>query len=263
MLPFVVEWQKRNTLAITGFFGLALMYSLRFNISIGIVAMVDETVPSNSNNTDHDNFTEDNICPALVPLNSTNSRIPLSQGHNDLFPKFKWSEKDQGLILGSFFWGYILSQVPGGLLGQRFGGKWVVSLGVLCSGILSLILPWAALNGGMTYVIIIRVLQGLSGVIPSSQLLKNYFRMHHLHKMSSICDIFSRASLFLRSPFFWQNGPHHMNEGASPHYASAGCHLEQRQQWSFQVISSPHSDGRQFSTYPEFYLLCGLLSGQC
>ena len=37
--------------------------------------------------------------------------------------EFNWNEETQGYVLGSFFYGYILTQVPGGWLASKFGGK--------------------------------------------------------------------------------------------------------------------------------------------
>lgn len=42
--------------------------------------------------------------------------LPLSQ-------EYHWDPSTQGVILGSFYWGYIITQIPGGLLAKRFGGK--------------------------------------------------------------------------------------------------------------------------------------------
>lgn len=39
--------------------------------------------------------------------------------------EFPWDSKDRGLILSSFFWGYIMTQFIGGLLGARLGGNLV------------------------------------------------------------------------------------------------------------------------------------------
>ena len=33
--------------------------------------------------------------------------------------EFNWSETQEGIILGSFFYGYIVSQLPGGYLAGR------------------------------------------------------------------------------------------------------------------------------------------------
>lgn len=36
---------------------------------------------------------------------------------------FDWNSKERGLILSSFFWGYIMTQFLGGLFGARIGGN--------------------------------------------------------------------------------------------------------------------------------------------
>ena len=41
-----------------------------------------------------------------------------------------YSDAERGLILSSFFWGYLWFQLPGGLLADRFGGKRVLGTGV-------------------------------------------------------------------------------------------------------------------------------------
>merc|ERR1711908_164787 len=38
---------------------------------------------------------------------------------------FNWSEKEKGVILGMFFYGYVLTQLPGGRLAEIVGGKWL------------------------------------------------------------------------------------------------------------------------------------------
>jgi MFS transporter, ACS family, solute carrier family 17 (sodium-dependent inorganic phosphate cotransporter), other len=35
---------------------------------------------------------------------------------------FSWTEGEKQLILGSFFWGYILTELPGGRLAELIGG---------------------------------------------------------------------------------------------------------------------------------------------
>jgi MFS family permease len=46
-------------------------------------------------------------------------------------PEFpEWDSMTQGLILGSFFYGYICTQLPGGWLSRKYGGKSVYLCGV-------------------------------------------------------------------------------------------------------------------------------------
>ncbi|XP_065897720.1 sialin-like isoform X2 [Dysidea avara] len=57
---------------------------------------------------------------------------------------FHWSNSEQGWILSSFFYGYILTQIPGGWLATKFGGKYVFGIGVLVTSLLTLITPQMA-----------------------------------------------------------------------------------------------------------------------
>ena len=49
-----------------------------------------------------------------------------------------------GLVLGSFFYGYLLTQIPGGWIATRFGGKHVFGTGVLVTSLLTLVTPQMA-----------------------------------------------------------------------------------------------------------------------
>lgn len=77
--------------------------------------------------------------------------------------EFEWSEKTQGIILSAFYYGYIVTHVPGGLLAQRFGGKHTLGLGILSTAILTLLTPLAAKQGAVV-LSIVRFLEGLGEV---------------------------------------------------------------------------------------------------
>lgn len=51
------------------------------------------------------------------------------------------------MILSSFYIGYIITHIPGGLLAQKFGGKYILGLGVLISAMLSMTIPFVVKYG--------------------------------------------------------------------------------------------------------------------
>ncbi len=76
---------------------------------------------------------------------------------------FHWDEEIQNQILSSFFYGYILTQVPGGWFADRFGGKWIFGLGVLCTSVLTLLTPLAA-SAGVGWFMALRLFEGIGEV---------------------------------------------------------------------------------------------------
>ncbi|XP_055545792.1 putative inorganic phosphate cotransporter isoform X2 [Wyeomyia smithii] len=127
----------RHVQTLLLFFGLTVAYALRVNLSVAIVAMVDK----NAANKD--------------------------------FEEFDWDQKTQSVILSSFFWGYVVTQIPAGQMAQRFGAKILLlfSLGI-CSS-LAVLTPICANIGGSKLVVGLRILQGLSQgfIFPSTHTL--------------------------------------------------------------------------------------------
>ncbi|KAG2461928.1 S17A9 protein, partial [Polypterus senegalus] len=58
--------------------------------------------------------------------------------------QFKWSKKESGIALGSFFWGYCLTQVLGGYISDRVGGEKVLLLSATAWGCLTAFTPMIA-----------------------------------------------------------------------------------------------------------------------
>ncbi|KAK3885844.1 hypothetical protein Pcinc_009971 [Petrolisthes cinctipes] len=135
----------RHVLAFMGFLGFANVYAMRVNLSVAIVAMVNNTaIP-------HVNSSSSNVCPASSAGNTT---------HSTEDGEFPWDEKKQGLILGSFFYGYVVSNLFGGRLGEVVGGKVVYGIGVLVTSVLTLFTP-VVVRYSTTLFIILRVIEGL------------------------------------------------------------------------------------------------------
>ena len=83
--------------------------------------------------------------------------IPMAQ-------EYGWSNSTQGLILSSFYLGYLLMQIGGGRLADRFGGKLVLGLGVLIWSFFTVLTPGAALIG-LSALLLARVGMGLGEAV--------------------------------------------------------------------------------------------------
>ena len=73
---------------------------------------------------------------------------------------FNWNSQEQGVILGAFFYGYILTQVPGAVLAQKCGGKWIFGIGTLVTGILTCFTP-AVAKLGKWQLFFLRLFEGI------------------------------------------------------------------------------------------------------
>lgn len=121
------------------------------------------TLEHSKNGHDYSVYNETEPVAELMTGSLTNENS--HREHNeDQQGEFLWNERQQGIILGSFFWGYVLTQSLGGWISQRFGGKWPFGIGLLITGIFATVTPFAARLGGMPAVMFVRVIQGLAGV---------------------------------------------------------------------------------------------------
>jgi len=135
---------QRHIFALMTFTGLTISYMLRVNLSVAIVDMVNRTRTTNQTLSGYlDEPTEEN-------------------------GEFDWDSRTQGLILGCFFWGYIVVQVPSGLIAERYSGKNVFGWSIFLTGIFNILTPIAA-RTNFTALIVVRVLTGAveGGIFPS------------------------------------------------------------------------------------------------
>lgn len=77
------------------FLGLFNIYALRVNLSVAVVAMTEKREITNKHGID------------------------VYEKH------FDWNSKEKGLIASSFFYGYLLTQIVGGVMAKKVGGKLV------------------------------------------------------------------------------------------------------------------------------------------
>lgn len=122
---------------------------MRVNLSVAIVAMVNHTVIPD----DDDDINITSSCPR-PDNNNNNATDYVTDG------SFVWDSTTQGIILGAFFYGYVLTQVPGGRLAELYGGKRIYGYGVLITAIFTFLTPIAAqLN--LPALIIVRIATGV------------------------------------------------------------------------------------------------------
>eukprot|EP01113_Clastostelium_recurvatum_P023708 TRINITY_DN2825_c0_g1_i3.p1 TRINITY_DN2825_c0_g1~~TRINITY_DN2825_c0_g1_i3.p1 ORF type:complete len:485 (+),score=73.74 TRINITY_DN2825_c0_g1_i3:107-1561(+) len=71
-------------------------------------------------------------------------RVILSVAIIVMNEEYGWSSEVHGLVLSSFFWGYIITQMPAGFLCDKFGGKNVLGAGIALAGAFTIITPFTA-----------------------------------------------------------------------------------------------------------------------
>lgn len=75
---------------------------------------------------------------------------------------FVWSEPLQGTLLSCYFWGYIVSQIPGARVAENFSAKWVMLFSVGINVICTLLTP-VLTELHYAGLIAMRVLEGVGG----------------------------------------------------------------------------------------------------
>ncbi|XP_016838631.1 putative inorganic phosphate cotransporter [Nasonia vitripennis] len=114
----------RHVQSLLLFLGMAIAYALRVCMSVAIVAMRNKA----SANPD--------------------------------FPEYDWDSNQSSLILSSFFWGYVITQVPSGQLASTNSARKLLAFGIGLSSLLNMLVPLLA-GYGYIYLISLRVAMGL------------------------------------------------------------------------------------------------------
>lgn len=102
-------------------------------------------------------------------------RVNISVAIIPMADQLGWDPKTEGTVLSSFFIGYLLLQVVGGRLADRFGGKVVLGTGVLLWSLFTLLTPPAA-HLGLGVLIAVRVLMGMGEAVTFPSMYSIYSR---------------------------------------------------------------------------------------
>ncbi len=164
LVPF---WcSMRVIITFIGFIGMMIHFSQKTDVSIALVCMVNHSAiehhEKNSTNTHHIDLNHN-----CLQTNKT-KHIVSSDKQNQIYHLFFfqegpyiWSKNIQGIILGSYFGGYILTQIPAGYLAGRYGARFIFSGAIFLSSLVTVCMPLAA-DAHWIVFIILQVLAGLA-----------------------------------------------------------------------------------------------------
>lgn len=157
----------RGQVGVMIFTACFMTYMMRVNMSINILAMVENQPGGSTNATAGSDLVRD------VYNNSDTVIVPHPEGKTGLESvRYNWTADAQGLVLGSYFWGYVLTSLPGGMLAERWGPRHIIGWTQLLSGLLTLAHPVVA-SWHLGAFITLRFLVGFFGglLYPSCHVL--------------------------------------------------------------------------------------------
>lgn len=185
-----VPWWTSCRLRFSGlcFIGFFFLYAQRVNLSVAIVCMVKSELnpgltkyQSNFTNSSlfvplADNVTsgyqQSYINRTIMEGNPQNpaKTCPIPAASQNIKGEFTWDKSLQGGILGAFFWGYTVMQIPSGVLSERFGPRRMIFVGMFLVSVLTILTPVLA-RGSPYLLIVTRVLIGMgeAAMYPGAQ----------------------------------------------------------------------------------------------
>ncbi|KAJ8748989.1 hypothetical protein K2173_013429 [Erythroxylum novogranatense] len=87
-------------------------------------------------------------------------RVNMSIAVLPMSKEFNWNSATVGLIQSSFFWGYLLTQILGGIWADKLGGKLVLGFGVVWWSVATVLTPIAA-RIGLPFLLMMRAFMGI------------------------------------------------------------------------------------------------------
>ncbi|XP_021945378.1 sialin isoform X2 [Folsomia candida] len=180
-----ILFSARLTLALLCMFATWNFMFQRLTINFGLVCMVKTpalmavpdlnfTLQNNDNNTSSlfgettlggdevdivdlsPNIHTDSDCPVVKKKNETgenSARFDLGE--------FEWSRDTLGWILASFYYGFVISQIPGGWCADRFGSKGALIWSGGLLSVLTMLIPPASYLGP-EYLVGLRFISGIA-----------------------------------------------------------------------------------------------------
>ncbi|CAF1209802.1 unnamed protein product [Rotaria sordida] len=143
----------RIAITVLGFFGMIAHFSQKVNVGIALVCMVNHSaIEQNKLNSPP---------PTTTLITHTDDNCPQTNSTNHIEGPFIWTKTIQGIILGAYFWGYIITQIPAGYLAGRFGPRYLFGGAMIVSSLVTVFMPLVAHVHWILFCIL-RLLVGLA-----------------------------------------------------------------------------------------------------
>ncbi|KAL0821741.1 hypothetical protein ABMA28_005164 [Loxostege sticticalis] len=147
-----------------------VVYMLRVNMSLNLIAMVPQT-NTNASSRSQCGAKDDGVTnETLHHVDITDVREAPRQVPGG--GSFDWSAEQQALILGAYFWCYPITSLVGGMAAERWGPRYVVLISTLASAVFTFLSPVAARMNHVA-LIVTRFFLGFAGgfIYPSLHVL--------------------------------------------------------------------------------------------
>lgn len=205
----------------------AVEYICRYNINVSMVAMVKPI-----NHTGMENV---GVCELPKKSNNSDDSGHVPTGTHD------WDSKTQGVILGAFFYTYTLMQIPSGRIAEEFGGRWVVAISLLGSGLLNILTPFLTYSVYIMTIsrLILGVLQG--GLFPACfAIIFNWFPLKERSVGYAVMEVGTMVGSISASALAGYLAEHGFAGGwPSTFYVSGIIAVISAAVWTPYVTSSP------------------------
>ena len=178
----------RYLIAMCFFFGFINVYITRVNFSIAIVAMT-----------------------ANVSTTHADGTVTYAKD-------FDWNSKEQGWVLGGFFYGYVCTQFIGGFVSRIIGAGRLCGMAIFVCGLLTFLTPLLSSYGTIPLIIT----RGLLGV---AQVPYSYQSLHYKRYRSLWLNISWKGVVFPAALDFWSHWAPPMESSRLISLSISGCNI--------------------------------------
>ncbi|XP_054930211.1 sialin-like [Dermacentor andersoni] len=178
------RFQVRHLMLLMISLGIFLVYSMRVNLSVTIIAMINSTATRGN---------ESKVLTSECPVSPDNGSS-LSNQSDIPSGEFLWDQETQSYVLNAFFYGYIVTQIPGGWLSEVVDPGWVFVSGIAITSLLTLATAVVA-RASFAAFLVLRVLEGIAEGVTYPSMYALLARWSPVNERSVMAGISNIGSL--------------------------------------------------------------------